>query len=179
MVRRNGDRRRQADGASARNSFHDRNLRWCRASRQRPCWRNSAIDRLWPDLAAHHRYRERCSSGLRPSDPARLVIAAAAVGLCISRDAGATWTIEQRGLHAPHCSAVAFGRNDILVSASTAPFAAQGAVYRRPIDSNGPLQPLDGGMPEVDRRQSRHRLHRDRWFNGRHDRLIRTSLRVS
>jgi hypothetical protein len=74
-----------------------------------------------------------------------LVIAAAAVGLCISRDAGATWIIEQQGLHADHCSAVAFGRNDIFVSASTDPFAAQGAVYRRRIDGNGPLQRLGGG----------------------------------
>jgi hypothetical protein len=84
-----------------------------------------------------------CAHPTRPE----LVIAAAATGLCISRDAGATWTIEQRGLHAPHCSAVAFGRNDIFVSASTDPFAAQGAVYRRPIDRNGPLQPLEG-MPK-------------------------------
>ncbi|MGI8497570.1 MAG: hypothetical protein ACR2OG_08330 [Gemmatimonadaceae bacterium] len=82
--------------------------------------------------------------------PTRLdiVIAAAAAGLCISRDAGATWTTEQRGLHAHHCSAVAFGRNDIFVAASTDPFATQGAVYRRPIDSNDPLQPLGGGMPK-------------------------------
>ena len=77
-----------------------------------------------------------------------IVIAASAVGLCMSRDAGETWTIEQRGLHALHCSAVAFGRNDIFVSASVDPFAAQGAVYRRPIDSNSPLQPLGGGMPQ-------------------------------
>jgi len=27
-------------------------------------------------------------------------------------------------------------------------FATQGAVYRRPIDNNGPLQPLGGGMPK-------------------------------
>ncbi len=82
--------------------------------------------------------------------PARLdiVIAAAAKGLCISRDAGTTWTIEQRGLHAHHCSAVAFGKNDIFVSASAGPFATQGAVYRRPIDSSDPLQPLGGGMPK-------------------------------
>ncbi len=85
-----------------------------------------------------------CAHPARPN----IVIAAAAVGLCISRDAGATWTTEQRGLHAHHCSAVAFGRNDIFVTASTDPFAAQGAVYRRPIDSDGPLQPLGGGMPK-------------------------------
>lgn len=34
------------------------------------------------------------------------------------------------------------------MSASIDPFATEGAVYRRPIDSNGPLQPLGGGMPK-------------------------------
>ncbi|MGB8541871.1 MAG: hypothetical protein WCD49_09565 [Candidatus Acidiferrales bacterium] len=92
-----------------------------------------------------------CAHPTRPD----LVIAAAAAGLCVSRDAGITWTIEQRGLHANHCSAVAFGRNDIFVSASTDPFAAQGAVYRRPIDGNARLQRLAGGMPE--------------WLNGKAD----------
>jgi hypothetical protein len=92
-----------------------------------------------------------CAHPTRPD----IVIAAAAVGLCMSRDAGATWTIEQEGLHAPHCSAVAFGRNDIFVSASTDPFAAQGAVYRRRIDGNGPLHLLGGGMPQ--------------WINGKAD----------
>jgi hypothetical protein len=85
-----------------------------------------------------------CAHPTRPD----IVIAAAAVGLCMSRDAGATWTIEQQGLHAHHCSAVAFGRNDIFVSAATDPFAKQGAVYRRPIDGNGPLLPLGRGMPK-------------------------------
>jgi hypothetical protein len=73
---------------------------------------------------------------------------AAAAGLCISRGAGSTWTIVQQGLHADYCSAVALGRNDIFVAASTDHFATQGAVYRRPIDTNGPLKPLGGGMPK-------------------------------
>jgi hypothetical protein len=85
-----------------------------------------------------------CAHPTRPD----IVIAAAGAGLCISRDAGATWTIDQRGLGAHHCYAVAFGRNDIFVSAAADPFTAQGAVYRRPIDSNDPLQPLGGGMPK-------------------------------
>jgi hypothetical protein len=85
-----------------------------------------------------------CAHPTRPG----IVIAAAGAGLGISRDAGATWTIEQQGLHAHHCSAVAFGRNDIFVSAATGQFAAQGAVYRRPIDSDGPLQPLGRGIPQ-------------------------------
>jgi hypothetical protein len=84
-----------------------------------------------------------------PSDP-RTVIAAAAVGLCISRDGGVTWTVEQEGLHALHCTAAAFSEKDILVSAATDHFAAQGAVYRRPIegtlDGKGPLEPV-GGLP--------------------------------
>lgn len=82
------------------------------------------------------------------SNRADIAIAAAAAGLCISRDAGATWTIEQRGLHAPHCSGVALGRNDMFISASTDPFAAHGAVYRRPIDGDAPLQLVGGGLPE-------------------------------
>jgi hypothetical protein len=85
-----------------------------------------------------------CAHPTRPE----IVVAAAAAGLCISRDAGATWTIERQGLHASYCSAVAFGRNDIFVAASTDHFAAQGAVYRRPIDGEGPLRPLGGGMPK-------------------------------
>ncbi len=39
-----------------------------------------------------------------------IVVAAAAVGLCTSRDGSATWEIEQEGLHASYCSAVVHGR---------------------------------------------------------------------
>ncbi|MGH7634798.1 MAG: WD40/YVTN/BNR-like repeat-containing protein [Gemmatimonadaceae bacterium] len=77
-----------------------------------------------------------------------IVIAAAATGLGISRDGGATWTVERDGLHATHCSAVAFAGDDILVSASEDPFSPQGAVYRRPLDGMGPLQRLGGGLPQ-------------------------------
>lgn len=81
-----------------------------------------------------------------PSRP-DIVVFAAAVGLCTSRDAGVTWEIEQEGLHASHCSAVAFTGDDILVAASTDPFAAQGGVYRRRVDGHGPLVALNGGFP--------------------------------
>ena len=76
-----------------------------------------------------------------------IVIAAAATGLCISRDGGASWSVEHEGLHAPHCSAVAFAGNDIIVSASEDPFSAQGGLYHRPLDRPGPLLPVEGGMP--------------------------------
>jgi photosystem II stability/assembly factor-like uncharacterized protein len=76
-----------------------------------------------------------------------IVVAASAIGLCISRDAGATWTIERDGLHASYCSAVAFSGDDILVSASTDHFAAQGRIYRRPIRPDGDIVAVEGGLP--------------------------------
>ncbi|MGC2398408.1 MAG: hypothetical protein WA510_01430 [Acidobacteriaceae bacterium] len=76
-----------------------------------------------------------------------LVVAAAAVGLCVSHDAGATWTIESDGLHASYCSAVAFSGDDILVSASIDHFATQGRIYRRPGGPDGDTVAVEGGMP--------------------------------
>ena len=78
---------------------------------------------------------------------AGVVMAAAAVGLCTSRDGGATWEIEQAGLHAPYCSAIAFAGDDVLVSAGADPFAPQGAVYRRRLDGPGPLALVGNGLP--------------------------------
>ncbi len=75
-------------------------------------------------------------------------MAAAAVGLCISRDAGATWAVEREGLHRTHCSAVAIAGDDVLVSAAESPFAAEGRVYRRPLQGDGRLSAVEGGMPE-------------------------------
>ena len=76
-----------------------------------------------------------------------LVVAASAMGLCISHDAGATWRMEREGLHAPHCSAVAFVGDDVLVSASTNPFAEQGKIYRRSIVPDGVIEAVEGGLP--------------------------------
>ena len=81
-----------------------------------------------------------------PTDP-DLVIAAAGIGLGISQDGGTTWSVEEDGLHASYCSAVAFLGDDILVAASTDHFATQGAVYRRPLGARGPFTPVGGGLP--------------------------------
>ena len=81
-----------------------------------------------------------------PANP-DIVVAAAAVGLCISRDSGVTWIIEWEGLHAPHCSAVAFSGDDVIFSASTDPFAAEGRIYRRPVNPDGSITAVEGGMP--------------------------------
>jgi len=77
-----------------------------------------------------------------------VVAAAAAIGLCTSRDGGVTWDVEQDGLHASYCSAVAFAGDDVLVSASVSHFAAQGALYRRRVDGHESLAAVAGGLPE-------------------------------
>jgi len=81
-----------------------------------------------------------CAHPTRPD----WVIAAGGAGLCVSRDAGATWALEQAGLHASYCSAVEFAGEDILVAASSDHFTAQGAVYRRPMEDPRPLEPVEG-----------------------------------
>ena len=85
---------------------------------------------------------EVCAHATNP----RIAIAAAAVGLCVSHDGGATWTVEQDGLHGSYCSAVAFLGNDVIVAASTDHFAQRGAIYRRPLDRRQSLEPV-GGLP--------------------------------
>ena len=82
-----------------------------------------------------------------PSRP-QIVAAASAMGLCLSRDGGASWSIATQGLHASYGSAVALTGDMLFLAASTDHFAAQGAVYRRPIDSDGPLERVGGGLPE-------------------------------
>ena len=93
-----------------------------------------------PTIHVDSDVHEVCAHPVRP----QTVIAAAAIGLCISADGGITWTVEQEGLHASYCSAVAFFEDDILVAASTDHFAAEGAVYRRPIYGKTPLEPIAG-----------------------------------
>ncbi len=101
--------------------------------------------RTWqPTIDINSDVHEVCA---HPADP-DIVIAASAVGLCISRDAGATWTIEKQGLHASYCSAVAFSGDDILVAASTDHFAAQGKIYRRPTRPDGKISAVENGLPQ-------------------------------
>jgi len=97
-----------------------------------------------PTIDIESDVHEVCAHPARPE----IVAAASAIGLCISRDSGATWTIEQDGLHALYCSAVAFVGDDILVAASADHFAPNGAVYRRPIDDDRSPTRVRGGFPE-------------------------------
>jgi len=82
-----------------------------------------------------------------PEDP-ETAIAACAVGLCVSRDGGATWTLERPGSGPTHCSAAAFAEKDVFVSASEGPFAAHGTVLRRSTEGVGSLGPVGGGLPD-------------------------------
>jgi hypothetical protein len=68
-------------------------------------------------------------------------------GELIRGDGGLTWSVERDGLHASYCSAVAFAGEDILVAASVDHFAAQGAIYRRALNQDGPMVPVGGGLP--------------------------------
>jgi hypothetical protein len=77
-----------------------------------------------------------------------IVIAAAAIGLCVSGDGGVTWNVEQEGLHAAYCSAVAFAGDYLFVSAADDHFAAEGAVYWRRVDGHDPLVAVGGGLPK-------------------------------
>ncbi|HMF83405.1 MAG TPA: hypothetical protein VKI01_09035 [Acidimicrobiia bacterium] len=77
-----------------------------------------------------------------------LVLAAAAVGLCRSDDAGETWNVLTDGLHASYCRAVATADDVMFVSASNGPFADRAAVYRRAIDGDGPLERCTNGLPQ-------------------------------
>ena len=78
---------------------------------------------------------------------ANVVVAAAAVGVCMSHDAGENWVVETDGLHEPHCLAAAFIGDEVFVSASADPFSEKGAVYRRPIGGGGPFAPVGNGFP--------------------------------
>jgi hypothetical protein len=91
------------------------------------------------DLDVH----EVCAHPGRPE----IVIAAAAAGLCISRDGGESWRVTTDGLHACYGSAVALTGEWLYLAASTDHFTSQGALYRRRIDDDGPLEKVGGGLP--------------------------------
>ena len=100
--------------------------------------------RSWfPTINIDSDVHEVCAHPAHPE----IVVAASAVGLCMSRDSGETWTIDTEGLHATHCYAVAISGDDVLVSASQDPFGAPGRCYRRPLRPDGSLEALEGGLP--------------------------------
>jgi hypothetical protein len=68
-----------------------------------------------------------------------LALASAAVGLCRSTDGGTSWTVDDEGLHATYCRAVAVGGSSVYVSASEGPRGRRSAIYRTAL-SGGSLE---------------------------------------
>lgn len=81
-----------------------------------------------------------------PSDAGH-VVAATALGLAESFDAGETWRFITDGLHAAYARAVALDGEDLFMSASVGPRGGQAAVYRRPPGEMAFLK-CTGGLPE-------------------------------
>jgi hypothetical protein len=81
-----------------------------------------------------------------PSDPSH-VVAATALGLAESDDAGGSWTFVTEGLHASYARAVAIDGDRSYLSASTGPRGGRAAVYRRRA-GGGAFERCDGSLPE-------------------------------
>jgi hypothetical protein len=89
----------------------------------------------------------------REQAPGR-VFAATAMGLAETEDGGATWTLQDEGLHAPYARAVAVAGDMLLMSASTGPRGGRAAIYQRPL-AGGAFERCDRGLPQ--------------WFDGNID----------
>lgn len=89
-----------------------------------------------------------------PSEP-DVVLAAGAVGLCISEDGGASWRTENNGLHSSYARAVAVSGETVLLSACTGPHGGRAALYRTMLAPNAGFEKCADGLPE--------------WFDGNID----------
>ena len=76
-----------------------------------------------------------------------IAVAAASVGLCRSRDAGATWHSTTDGMEMSYARGVAIVGDDVLVTVSDGPWSERSAVYRASVDG-GPVERVAGGLPE-------------------------------
>jgi hypothetical protein len=86
------------------------------------------------------------------------VVAATALGLAESLDAGGTWSFTTDGLHASYARAVALEGDVVFMSASTGPRGGRAALYRRAPGGNS-FQPCTDGLPEwFDRNIDSHQL---------------------
>lgn len=92
--------------------------------------------RTWEPTIDIHADVHQVRASLERED---LVVAAAAVGCCVSHDAGATWSVRDDGLHATYCRAIAVSGDMILISASEGPRGRQSAIYRGSVEGDGPF----------------------------------------
>ena len=92
-----------------------------------------------------------------PDEPGH-VVAATALGLAESLDAGGTWRFTTDGLHAAYARAVALDGKVLYMSASTGPRGGRAALYRRAPGEHTFYQVTDG-LPEwFDRNIDSHHL---------------------
>jgi hypothetical protein len=106
--------------------------------------RSTDLGASWsPTLPVDHDVHEVRAHPTLPD----VAMAAAAVGLCVSDDAGASWSVVADGLPSTYARAVNFIDDDVLMSISDGPRATWGAIYRRPL-AGGALERVDGGLGE-------------------------------
>ena len=72
-----------------------------------------------------------------------LIVAACAVGLAESGDAGFAWSFDDEGLHATYARAIAVGGDVLFMSVSRGPRGGDAAIYRRPLDGTSPFERCD------------------------------------
>jgi hypothetical protein len=75
------------------------------------------------------------------------VVAATALGLAGSLDAGGTWRFTTDGLHSSYARAVALDGNAVFMSASAGPRGGRSALYRRAPGEDS-FGKCSGGLPE-------------------------------
>lgn len=95
---------------------------------------------------------------LADPDESGHVVAATALGLAESRDAGGTWRFTTDGLHASYARAVALEGGVLFMSASTGPRGGRAAVYRRTPDEDRFQRCTDGLPAWFDRNIDSHHL---------------------
>jgi len=81
-----------------------------------------------------------------PTRP-EIAVAAASVGLCRSRDGGASWDSTTEGMAMSYARGVAIVGDDVAVTVSDGPWSERAAVYRASVDG-GPVARVTDGLPE-------------------------------
>lgn len=81
-----------------------------------------------------------------PAEPG-VVMTAAAVGLAVTDDGGASWRVETEGLHATYARAVAVSDDVVLLSVSRGPGGHQAALYRRTLKEDR-FEQCTEGLPD-------------------------------
>jgi hypothetical protein len=82
-----------------------------------------------------------------PTRP-EIVVAAASVGLCRSRDGGATWSSSTDGLELTYARGVAFVGDDVVLTVSDGPWASSAQVYRAAVEG-GAATRVSGGLGDL------------------------------